>query len=390
MESPLKKIICIVIVVLALVQAAAAIPAFARKYGYSCEICHAPVPRLKAFGEEFMDNGYRIPDKEPPRATIDTGDPTLLLQRELPLAMRFDGFLSYEPNSAVKGDFRTPVAMKILSGGNISEHISYYTYFLMTEDSKIVGLEDTYLYFHDLFGTSLSFSVGQFRITDPIKPAETRLTAENYMIYKFQVGQSKINLSYDRGIMAGYGTKFGLNFVLEVVNGNGIEEQEIFDSDKYKSVVYRVAQSFWKDNIRIGVIGYAGKEAGGNGPTNSVTYFGPDVRVRLPNVDLTLEYVRRTDSNPLFVRAEFAPTGISHATDAYLAEAIIAPRGDKSQTFYTVAYNRVDSCLDATKYQTLTLNVSHLLRRNLRLLVEYTHDLNGDFHRFMTGLMTAF
>jgi len=386
----MKKIIATAIAVLALVQAAAAIPAFARKYGYSCEVCHAPAPRLKAFGEEFMANGYRIPDKEPPRATVDTGDPTLLLQRELPLAMRFDGFLSYEPNGAVKSDFRMPVAMKIISGGNISEHISYYTYFLMTEDSKIVGLEDTYLYFHDLFGSSLSFSIGQFRITDPIKPTETRLTFENYMIYKFRVGASKINIAYDRGIMAGYGTDFGTEAVLELVNGNGIEEAEIFDSDKYKSFVYRVAQNLWKDNIRIGILGYTGKEEGDGGALNSVTYFGPDLRLRLPNIELTLEYVRRKDSNPLFVRIDRTPEGESHSTDAYLVEAIIAPKGDKSKTFYTVAYNRVDSSYDPSDYQTLTLNISHLLRRNLRLVGEYTHDLNGDFHRFMAGLMTAF
>ena len=104
--------------------------------------------------------------------------------------------------------------------------------------------------------------------------------------------------------MAGYGTKFGMDFVLEVVNGNGIEDQDIFDSDKYKSFVYRVAQSFWKDNIRIGFIGYTGKEEGAGGLTNSVTYFGPDMRVRLPNVEFMFEYVRRTDSNPLFIRAE--------------------------------------------------------------------------------------
>ena len=386
----MKRILFIIIAIIALAQAVAAIPAFARKYGYSCEICHAPVPRLKAFGEEFMDNGYRIPDKEPPRATIDTGDPTLLLQRELPLAMRFDAFLSYEPNGAVKGDFRTPVAMKIISGGNISEHISYYTYFLMTEDSKIVGLEDTYLYFHDLFGTPLSFSIGQFRVTDPIKPAETRLTAENYMIYKFQVGNSRIALSYDRGIMAGYGTDFGLDFVFEMVNGNGIDEQDIFDSDKYKSFVFRAAQSLLKDKLRIGVLGYTGKEEGDNGLTNSVTYIGPDVRLRLPNVEVLLEYVHRKDSNPLFIRAEFAPGGLSHTSDAVLAEAVFSAKGDKSKTFYTVAYNLVDSTWAGAKYQTLTFNVSHLLRRNVRWLTEYTHDLNGDAHRFVTGLMTAF
>jgi hypothetical protein len=386
----MKKLAALILAVGTLAGSAAAVPAFARKYGYSCEVCHAPVPRLKAFGEEFMDNGYRIPDKEPPRATIDTGDATLLLQRELPLAMRFDGYLAYEPNAAVKSDFRTPVAMKIISGGNISDHISYYTYFLMTEDSKIVGLEDTYLYFHDLFGTSLSFSVGQFRVTDPIKPAETRLTVENYALYGFRVGASKIALSYDRGIMVGGGFDFGLDLVAEVVNGNGIDDEEIFDSDKSKSFIFRAAENLLQDKLRIGILGYTGKEEGEGGVTNEVTYFGPDVRLRLPNVELLIEYVRRTDSNPLFVQAEFAPMKLDHTSDAYLAEAVFSARGDKSKTFYTVAYNRVDSTLAGTSYETLTFSVSHLLRRNLRLVAEYTHDLEGKAHRFFGGLMTAF
>ena len=221
----MKKFAILILALGTLAGSAAAIPAFARKYGYSCEVCHAPVPRLKAFGEEFMDNGYRIPDKEPPRATVDTGDPTLLLQRELPLAMRFDGYLAYEPNGTSKSDVRAPLALKIVSGGNISDHISYYIYFLMAEDAKVAGLEDAYLYFHDLFGTPLSFSFGQIRITDPIKPTETRLTVENYMIYKFRVGQSRMNLAYDRGFTLGYGLDFGLDLVAEVVNGNGIEER---------------------------------------------------------------------------------------------------------------------------------------------------------------------
>jgi hypothetical protein len=386
----MKKLACFVFAVGVLAGTAESIPAFARKYGYSCEVCHAPVPRLKAFGEEFMDNGYRIPDKEPPRATIDTGDMTLLLQRELPLAMRFDGYLSYEPNGTIKGDLRTPVAMKIISGGNISDHISYYTYFLMTEDSKIVGLEDTYLYFHDLFGTPLWFSFGQFRVTDPIKPTETRLTVENYMLYKFQVGSSKIALSYDRGFMIGGGFDFGLDLAAEVVNGNGIEEEEIFDSDKYKSFIFRASQNLLQDKLRIGILGYTGKEESEAGTVNEVTYIGPDVRLRLANVELLLEYVRRTDSNPLFVQAEFAPMKLDHTSDAYLVEAVFSAKGDKSKTFYTVAYNRVDSSLAGTNYETLTFNVSHLLRRNLRLVAEVTRDLEGKADRFFAGLMTAF
>jgi hypothetical protein len=382
----MKKLCLLALSLVALVQAAAAIPAFARKYGYSCEVCHAPVPRLKAFGEQFMDNGYRIPDKEPPRATVDTGDPLLLLQRDLPLAMRFDGYLAYAPNNpAAKSDFQSPAAMKILSAGNLSDKISYYTYFLMSEDAKIVGLEDTYLSFRGVFGLPIDIVFGQYRITDPVKPAETRLTAEGYAIFGFRVGDSKINLAYDRGLMASTSTPFGTDVMLQLVNGNGIEEQDLFDSDKYKSFVYRIAQSFWKDNIRVGMLGYSGKEAGANGAVNSVSYFGPDLRLRLPQVDLLLEYVRRTDSNPFFLAA---PAGAT--TDAFLAEAVVSPWGEKGRTFFTFAWNKVDSSLDPASQNGLTLNVNYLLRRNLKWVAEYTHDLLRDNHRFLTGIVTAF
>jgi hypothetical protein len=382
----MKKLCLLALSLVALVQAAAAIPAFARKYGYSCEVCHAPVPRLKAFGEQFMDNGYRIPDKEPPRATVDTGDPLLLLQRELPLAMRFDGFLAYAPNHpAAKSDFQSPAAMKILSAGNLSDKISYYTYFLMSEDAKIVGLEDTYLSFRGVFGLPVDIVFGQYRITDPVKPAETRLTAEGYAIFGFRVGDSKINLAYDRGIMASTGTAFGTDVMLQLVNGNGIDEQDIFDSDKYKSFVYRVAQSFWKDNLRLGILGYSGKEAGAGGSTNSVSYFGPDLRLRLPKIELLLEYVRRTDSNPLFLA-----TAVGATTDAFLAEAMVSPWGEKGRTFFTFAWNKVDSSLDPASRNGLTVNVNYLLRRNLKWVAEYTHDLLHDDHRFLTGIVTAF
>ena len=73
-----------------------AIPAFARKYQISCQVCHSPVmPRLKGFGEEFAGNGFRLTQYESPRYFINTGDEKLSLFRELPLAIRIDGFASY-------------------------------------------------------------------------------------------------------------------------------------------------------------------------------------------------------------------------------------------------------------------------------------------------------
>lgn len=391
----MKKCLAFLMISLGLVQAAAAIPAFARKYGYSCDVCHAPIPHLKAFGEEFMANGYRLPDGEPPRAVIDTGDPTLLLQRNLPLAFRFDAYLGYSPNGKVKSDFQAPLAMKILSGGNISDDISYYTYFLMAEDGKVLGLEDTYLNFRNVFGLPVSIVFGQYRVTDPVKATETRLTAENYAIFKFRVGDSRINLAYDRGVMISTGTAFGLEIIAQVVNGNGIEEQEIFDSDQYKSFIGRLAQTFAGGRVRLGVLGYAGKEVGGGDVVNSVTYLGPDLRLRFANVETLLAYVRRTDSRPLFdtliAHGDGPPRTINDvASDAFLAEAIFSPWGDKGKTFFTLAWNRVDSALDEADHNALTLNVNRLIRRNLKFTAEYTHDFERDNHRFLAGIVTAF
>src|SRR3989440_8009506 len=37
-----------------------AIPAFARKYGLRCSVCHTVWPELSAFGQRFKDNGYQL------------------------------------------------------------------------------------------------------------------------------------------------------------------------------------------------------------------------------------------------------------------------------------------------------------------------------------------
>lgn len=40
---------------------ATAIPYFANEYGVTCQKCHSVIPRLNAFGQEFLDHGYTIP-----------------------------------------------------------------------------------------------------------------------------------------------------------------------------------------------------------------------------------------------------------------------------------------------------------------------------------------
>lgn len=96
-----------------------AIPAFARKYQFSCSTCHLHFPKLKAFGEKFAGNGFRLPGKGPKRYFYDVGDPHLLLMRRLPLAVRFDAFVTFEPKATANRDMKTPYNLKLLSGGNV-------------------------------------------------------------------------------------------------------------------------------------------------------------------------------------------------------------------------------------------------------------------------------
>ncbi|HEX3203228.1 MAG TPA: hypothetical protein VHQ67_00670, partial [Nitrospiraceae bacterium] len=43
------------------VQRADAIPAFARKYNFTCNVCHVPgFPKLNDFGNVFRDRGYQL------------------------------------------------------------------------------------------------------------------------------------------------------------------------------------------------------------------------------------------------------------------------------------------------------------------------------------------
>jgi len=50
----------LVLLLLATIQPAQGLPAFARKYGLRCSACHESWPMLNYFGQKFKDNGYQI------------------------------------------------------------------------------------------------------------------------------------------------------------------------------------------------------------------------------------------------------------------------------------------------------------------------------------------
>ena len=141
---------CIVLLISILIISAdgLAIPTYARQYHLSCSHCHSPVPKLNSFGDAFAANGYQLKGLEDPAARIETSDSTLSLMRELPVAVRLDGFARIQPNEGQKSDMEWPFIMKLFSSGQIKQDISYFFYFLMNEGGDITGVEDAFLYFY--------------------------------------------------------------------------------------------------------------------------------------------------------------------------------------------------------------------------------------------------
>ena len=60
-----------------------AIPAFARKYGYNCNMCHTGFTKLNDFGQRFRDNGYQIPGQEGKEKNVFDLAPPLALRLSL-------------------------------------------------------------------------------------------------------------------------------------------------------------------------------------------------------------------------------------------------------------------------------------------------------------------
>lgn len=378
-------------------EEAEAIPAFARKYRMSCTTCHAPIPRLKAYGDDFAGNGFVLEDQDAPRYYVETGDTDLDLIRDFPFAVRMEGFIQHQTYTD-QPDMSLPYNLKFLTGGAITNNVAYYFYFYLSEHGEVAGIEDAYIMFNNLFDSELDIYVGQFQVSDPLFKRELRLTLEDYPIYKLAPGNSNIDLAYDRGLMFTYGLETGTDIIAEVINGNGLVEAGdlgTFDHDKYKNVAGRISQDVG-EYVRIGVFGYYGKE---DSPTDSVAAVaepnevwlaGPDMSLSYKEkVELNLQYLERRDDNPLFAMKDSIPSSEIESRGG-LAELIIMPDGARSKYYGVVLYNKIESDVTDAEYETITGHVGYLLRTNLRLVAENTYDITNEENRFSIGFVSAF
>lgn len=383
--------------------AAQAMPVFARQYDMSCAACHAAYPRLNAFGEQFRDSNFRLPNWRE-KTTVDTKDDMLALPKFPPLALRAQAYAQYrqarEINDTYTGfsdnnaetDFQAPYLIKLLSSAPLSDHITYYFYGIFAEkgDNGTTVIEDAWFRHDDSFGTGVGTMLGQFQVSDLMFARETRLSFQDFMAYRFA------GITYERGLLFDRG--FGpLSLGLGAVNGNGTESNydlnspgysrpdKMFDNDNGKSVFGRIGLDIGPVNL--GVFGLSGQQKSATGT------YGEDVGTRdtdklVAGVDL---------SGTIANRVYWFAQGLWNNWQGFLDT-------DPTQNYrwfggfagidyvhsdhwtYSLLYNYADAkdlegtgtIYEGININTLTFTASYYFMRNLKGVIEITGDFQAE------------
>jgi hypothetical protein len=172
MKTPTRVVISLLVLgtVVGATSTAHAIPAFARRYGTSCQTCHIAFPKLTPFGEAFRRNGFKFPGQEEDfvkQDQVPLGQDAYkqmfpnavwpgTLAASPPLAVGFNGSASVFPTKSSRdANNGTVFTMQDLAaeahlwaGGAFSEHIAYYGEVTFADGGT--EIEHAELHFNDL------------------------------------------------------------------------------------------------------------------------------------------------------------------------------------------------------------------------------------------------
>lgn len=157
-----------------------AIPIFAQRYHFSCEVCHSVMPELNAFGNAFRDRGYRLPPSLPRHGTTV-------------VALRYQ--LEYEKDPSSGARRFTPGAV-LLSNFDAGEISAFLHYNLGAQG----GPSGLYLGFLSLYNerTNSLYRAGQFELPLPHSPGQRLDDLAPYGYETTHVGLNDLTLSSPR------------------------------------------------------------------------------------------------------------------------------------------------------------------------------------------------
>lgn len=272
----MKKISIVLLVLIALPLVVPtpgqAIPAFARKYGFNCMMCHTAYPKLNDWGQRYRDNGYQLPGQEgKEKTTFDS--PT-------PIALRtstgLNGY-SMKPNDDASYQTTSGFALNgldLLAAGVMHKNISVlliYTPrideptagYMSTEPSQPGALESASIIFSNIIQGALNLRVGRFEPAYHIFSSKrSYYLREGYEVYGFPTPRNNFVFDDNQiGVEATGHFKCGFKYGAGLVNGTGAQP----DNNKFKDLYLVLSQTIGAGDgqsagHRIGAFVYYGKQ----------------------------------------------------------------------------------------------------------------------------------
>jgi len=285
-----SQAIIAVFVLAALCAASAgyAVPAFARKTGFNCAMCHTAFPKLNDFGQRYRDDGYQLLGLEGSEKTVFDGT--------VPLALRTSpGVFGAQTK---RGDASDATAgfnvagLDLLAAGVLHKNISVLVVYTPRLDlpssdfggadgsnpSQLGSLESANVVFSNLLPRYLNLRAGRFEPAYlAVSPRRSYYLVLPYEIYDFTGPGTNAGLSTfyygdnQLGLEATGRAPFGLKYALGVVNGTG----GLPDNNVNKDLYLNLFQVFGRgDGMSagqgLGVFAYYGWQ-----PTLASLYISP-------------------------------------------------------------------------------------------------------------------
>ncbi len=294
---------------------AAAIPVFARKYGFNCSMCHSAYPRLNDFGARFRTNGYRLPGRENVEKTV--------LETPTPVALRtnagyvydelrnqLDPALNGRRNGAELG------GLDLLSGGLLGSRIGFFLVYVpgITASRGVAGqdaaLEMANVVFSDLANGMLTARAGRFEPAYAAISVKRSLSASPYEVYGYSFPGGPSFAETQTGLEVRCVGRRPVHVTAGLVEGGG---QSAHAEDPPQDAYLRVEGVLGPGEgqtagQRLGLTGYLGRArpdaSVGAGTERAQTFgrIGLDASLNAAGVNLAAQYLWAEDAGPLWGR----------------------------------------------------------------------------------------
>jgi hypothetical protein len=277
----MKKLSIIIVLVLIAFfffpSSSKAIPAFAKKYGFNCNMCHTGYTKLNDFGQRYRDNGYQIPGQEGGEKTVFDIAPPLALRTTAGISFYDYNFKDSTGHitSGTTNGFNL-FGLDLLAAGVLHKNISFlliYTPRIDDPASDFSGLSDSSkpaqyatlesanLIFNNLIQDVLNLRIGRFEPAyHPFSSKRKYYIFEPYEVYTFGTPNNRFNFDDNQiGIEATGHMRCGFKYGLGIANGNGGSP----DLNRMKDFYLNLSHTFGKGDgqsaaQRIGAFGYLG------------------------------------------------------------------------------------------------------------------------------------